>query len=121
MRYLLPLLDVVGKRPDWSVETFPLISTGFMKTQLVRTCSSLDEDGVVMTGSMRFVGDGGESLVDLIFFRLDRRWPFVVARDLGRCLRTSLTVRPGQVAKYPARIACVQVDTTGQPAQRWRY
>ena len=67
MRYLLPFLDVVGKRTDWPVETFPLISTGFMKTQLIRTRGSLDEDGFVMMSSMRFVGDGGESLVDLIF------------------------------------------------------
>ena len=35
MSYLLPFLDVVGKRPDWSVETFPLIYTVFMKIQLV--------------------------------------------------------------------------------------
>ena len=67
MRYLLPLLDVVWKQLDWSVETFPLISTGFMRTQLVRTRASLDQDGVVMTGLMRFVGDDGESLVDMIF------------------------------------------------------
>ena len=121
MSYLLPFLDVVGNQPDWSVENFPLISTGFIKTQLVRTRGSLDEDGVVMTGSMRFVVDGGESLVDLIFFQSVQRWTFVVARDFGRCLLISSTVRPSQVAKYPAWIARVQVETTGQPAQRWRY
>ena len=63
--------------------------------------SLLDEDGVVMAGLKIFVEDGVEGLVDLTFCRSARRWPFVVARDLGRCLRTILTVRPGQVDKYP--------------------
>jgi hypothetical protein len=31
----------------------------------------------------------------------------VVAIDFGRCLRTKLEVRPGQVAKWPASISVI--------------
>ena len=33
--------------------------------------------------------------------------------DAGRCLLTSLEVRPGQVVKYPASMALHQVSMTG--------
>ena len=44
-----------------------------------------------------------------------------VAKDLGRCLRTKLEVRPVQVAKKPESMACVHVLTTGLKAARCRY
>ena len=50
-----------------------------------------------------------ESLVERMFCRSCLRCPFAVAIDLGRCLRTSLEIRPGQVAKYPASMDLVQV------------
>ena len=36
-----------------------------------------------------------------------------VSMDVGRCLRTSLDVRPGPVVKYPASMALYQVSTAG--------
>ena len=62
-----------------------------------------------------------EGLVERIFCRSYFRCPFAVARDLGGCLRTSSEVRPGQVAKYPASMALVQVFTTGLKGRRCRY
>ena len=38
-------------------------------------------------------------------WRASLRWPLVVSMDVGRCLRNSLDVRPGQVVKYPASMA----------------
>ena len=32
MRYLLPQMEVTGKQPVWSVENFPVSSTGLRKT-----------------------------------------------------------------------------------------
>ena len=58
----------------------------------------------------RTIGDGAlEVLVERMFCRSCLRCHFAVASYLGRCLRTSLEVRPGQVAKYPVSIALVQV------------
>ena len=62
-----------------------------------------------------------EGLVKHMFCRSCFRCPFAVASDLGRCLCTSSDVRPGQVAKYLALMALVQVFTTGLKAHRCRY
>ena len=62
-----------------------------------------------------------EGLVERMFCRSCLRCPFAVVSNLGRCLCTSLEVRPGQVEKYPASMALVQVCTTGLKAQRCRY
>ena len=40
-------------------------------------------------------------------------WTLAVSMDAGRCVRTNLEVRPGQVVKYPAYMALHQVSTTG--------
>ena len=48
------------------------------------------------------------------------RWPLAVSMDAGRCLRTNLEVRPGQVAKYPASMDLQQVSTTGLKQALWR-
>jgi hypothetical protein len=45
----------------------------------------------------------------------------VVAIDFGRCLRNKLEVRSGQVAKWPASMAFIQVDGTGLQQAWWRY
>ena len=50
-----------------------------------------------------------EGLVDRMFFRSCLRCPFTVDSNLGRCFCTSLEVRPGQVAKYPASMDFIQV------------
>ena len=56
-------------------------------------------DGVVMKGS----GKGGEvtgmGLVDRRFLWSFQRYPFAVAMDLVKSLRTKSEVRPGQFAK----------------------
>ena len=62
-----------------------------------------------------------EGLVERMFCLSCFRCPFAVASYLGRCLRTRLDFRPGQVAKYPALMALVQVCTTGLNAHRCRY
>ena len=40
---------------------------------------------------------GSFAFVERIFDRIFRMCPFVVARDLGRCVRTSCADRPGHV------------------------
>ena len=56
---------------------------------------------------------GGVTIfVDQTFCLVFLRYPFAVARDLGRCLGTSSDVSPGHVVKYPALMVFVQVDTT---------
>jgi hypothetical protein len=60
-------------------------------------------------------------LVERTFLRSWRSWPFSVARDLGRCLRTRAEVKPGQVVKKPASMAAVQVLVAGLKHARYRY
>ena len=55
----------------------------------------------------------GWFLVEWRCWNASLRRPLVVSMDVGMCLRTSLDVRPGQVAKYPASMALHQVSTTG--------
>ena len=45
----------------------------------------------------------------------------MVARLLGKCLRTRAEVSPSHVVKNPEMMATVQVDTTGLKADQWRY
>ena len=65
--------------------------------------------------------EDGTCLLALKNVRSCRRWTLAVARDLGRFLRTKSEVSPGQVAKNPELMACVQVLTTGLKAARCRY
>jgi hypothetical protein len=46
-------------------------------------------------------------------------WPFEVATDLARCLRTRSIVRPGHVAKWPALMALSQVDGLEPSGWNW--
>ena len=94
MMYCIPRLDFLGKRPVWSVNSFPDIDIHCTATMLCRTPSVAD--GVVMAlgGSGRVVGF---DFVDLIFCLIWRIWPFAVAADLGRCVFTSCVVRLGHV------------------------
>ena len=57
-------------------------------------------------------GSGGWVLVDRTFWHAILRWPFSVSMDLGRCLRTRLDMRPGQVVKNPVSMALHQVFMT---------
>ena len=41
MIYLLPRLEVTGKRPVWSVETLPVMVMRLAKTKLVRVLGSV--------------------------------------------------------------------------------
>ena len=62
-----------------------------------------------------------EGLVKRMFCRYCLRCHFAVDRNLGRCLRTISEVRTGQVEKYPALMALVQVCTTELKTHRCRY
>ena len=68
-------------------------------------------------------GDGAGSRagmrVERTFLRASFAWPFAVARLLGRCLEINSAVRPGQVEKFPALMAEMNVLGTGQKAARW--
>ena len=59
-----------------------------------------------------FVGGGGWIMVDRACWRASLGFRFSVSVDLGRFLRTSLDVRPGQVMKKPASIALHQLSMT---------
>ena len=59
-------------------------------------------------------------LVDCMFLRTWSRWPFAVARDFCRCLVTLAEVNPGQVEKWLALIACIQVLVVGQKHALWK-
>ena len=122
MRYLLPWEEVTGKRPVWSVLTFPVNSTVCRYEIWVQTLGSCKgRVRVVITGGLDMGMEGEVFLEDCTFFWSWRRRPFVVARLLGKCLRTRAEVRPVQVVKKPAVMTAVQVDTTGLKAARWRY
>ena len=94
MIYCIPRLDVLGKRPVWSVNSFPVMGKHCTDTMFCRTPSV--DDGVVMS-----LGASGEVFVfcwvDRMFCRICRMWPFVVAADFGRCFFTSCVVRLGHV------------------------
>ena len=45
----------------------------------------------------------------------------MVAKILGKCLRTRADVSPGHVVNKPEVMAAVQVNTTGPKADRWMY
>ena len=68
------------------------------------------------------MGVAGEVfVVDRTFCRSWIRWPFAVARILGKYLQTRAEVMLVHVVKKPYVMAAVQVDTTGMKADRWRY
>ena len=122
MRYLLIREDVMGKRPVWSVLTFPVNSTFCRYAIWVRTLGSCEgRGGVVITGVLDMGVAGEVFLVERTFCRSWRRCPFAVARLLGKCLRTRAEMRPGHVVKKPEVMSAVQVDTMGLKAGRWRY
>ena len=106
--YLLPLLDVMGKRPVWSEYICPVIAMTLAYTRWVRTGGSELEGGVVMTVEALVWAMAGRLVdVDRRFLGVDFRCPLAVARDLGRYLQTASAVRPGHVAKKFFLIACV--------------
>ena len=105
--YLLPLLDVMGKRPVWSVYMQPVASMAETYMQLVRSWVG----GVVCTlacvGMVCLV-------VDRMFLNVWRRWPLTVASDFGRCFRTISLVSPGHVVRNVLSMAVVRkADVVG--------
>ena len=66
------------------------------------------------------LGGGGFGFVDRRFWPICRRCPLTVALDFGRCFLTRSAVRPGQVVKKHALMACIQMDGTGLKAALWR-
>ena len=75
-------LEVCGKRPVWSLHTFPVNVTTFAKAQCVRTLGSGVSSSVVITGAL------AGCCVERTFLRTWRKSPFAVASALGRCFRT---------------------------------
>ena len=117
MRYLLTREEVTGKRPVWSVLTFPIKSNVYRYAMWVWTLGSCEgRVGVVITGRLEMGVSGEVVLVDRTFCRSWRRSPFAMARLLGQCLRTRAEVNPVHVVKKPEVMAEVQVDTTGLKA-----
>ena len=98
----------------------PVTVMDLMKTRLERTWGSMvglcSERAAVPGINVRKTG-----FLDRMFLQSFRRWTLVVEREIGRCLRTSLYVRPGQVEKYPASITFVNVLTTGIKYARCIY
>ena len=74
MRYLLPREEVTGKRPVWSVLTFPVNLSVCRYAIWVRTLGSCEgRGGVVITGGLDMGVAGEVVLVDRTFFRSWRR------------------------------------------------
>ena len=68
MRYFLPWEEVTGKRPVWSVLTFPVSSTVCRYAIWVRILSSCKgRGGVVITGGLDMGVEGEVFLVDRTF------------------------------------------------------
>ena len=117
MRYLKPRLEVVGKRPVWSVENLLVTSICLRKTVCVLVIgfdgvasASFGVDGVVVV----FV-------VDLMPCLTSRMCPRAVGLNFGRCLRTRPDVRTDQVANRPASMASIQSECTGLKSTFCRY
>ena len=94
MTYWLPLLDFVGNRPVWSVKSLPVICKHCIVTMF---CWTLSPGEFVVISHGVGVGVGSFICVDRMFCRICRMWPFAVAMDFGRCLRTAFDERPGHV------------------------
>ena len=74
MRYLLPREEVTGKRPVWSVLTFPVNSTVCRYAIWVWTLGSYEGMvRVVITGGLEMGVEGEVFLVDHTFCRSWRR------------------------------------------------
>ena len=98
MSYLLPRLEVTGKLHVWSVDILPVTSMDFKNVVLVWTLVyGGGTDGVVVPGVLLSMEGVVVILVDRTFCRCWLRFPWAVASALGRCLRTSLEMRLGQV------------------------
>ena len=61
------------------------------------------------------------SLVEWTFWRVWTMWPFKVSSAEGQYRRALLYVNPGQVIKFPALIAVIQVERTEYPAAARKY
>ena len=113
---LSPLLETLGNRPVLSENIWPDTSTGCIHTRFSRAGFSMwIIPSVIIGWCMGWGGGarGGWALVERMCWSNSLRFPLEVSMDLGRCLRTSLDVKPVQVVKYPTSMALHQVSTTG--------
>ena len=118
--YLLPLLEVTGKRPVRSVAILldRLSSMHLMMTWCVLTCGT--GDGFA-AGVLDGVGAGVVvGCVLRTFLRVILRWSFAVVIDFGRCLVMRLGVSPGHVVKNFFLIPLRIVSTMGGHAHMCR-
>ena len=120
--YLPPQEEVTGKRPVWSVLTFPVNSTVCRYAIWVLIPGSCKgRGGDVITGGSEMGVVGEVVLVERTFFRSWRRGHLAVVRLLGKCLRIRAEVRPGHVVKITEVMSAVQVNTMGLKDDQWRY
>ena len=99
----MPLLDANGNLPGRSLAMTPFNAVSSCRWKAV---------GPTKCWRFRFVrGDGKSSslVVDRIPWGSRRMRPMMEGIDLGKCLRMSSLVKPGQVAKKPASIAAQKV------------
>ena len=68
-----------------------------------------------MSSSSFGVSGGEVVLVERRFWASWSWWPRAVAMLGGRCLEMRLIVRPGNVVRWPWRIARRRVEVTGLP------
>ena len=99
MTYLVPRLEVCGKRLVWLLKTRPDMDIVLANTLWVLKLTLGGMSDVVMKYDGGTVAEVDKGWVDRKFWRSWRRWPLAVAIALGRCLRTRAKVRPGQVVK----------------------
>ena len=96
---MLPWLDCTGNWPVWSENDLHIDSVVMRARKRLFVLGLL---GSWLGARSKEVDIGMESrsgLVDLICFCWPRRWPLLVAIDLGRCFRMRDSVRPGQGVK----------------------
>ena len=115
---LSPLMKILVNLPVWSEKIWPNTSTGLIHTRFYRAGLSVWRiPYVIIVWCMVCGGGVGGCGVWVLFDRTcwhtSLRWPFAVYMDLGRCLRTSLDVRPSQVVKKPVYMALHQVSIKG--------
>ena len=81
---------------------------------LVEMSSSVSSSSVADVVCFRLLSFGGDGLVERWFARSWSRWPFTMAMERGGWRRTRSEVSSGQVVKWPASIALIHVDSTGE-------
>jgi hypothetical protein len=102
----LPLLDITGNLPVWSVYICPAPTMAAYMHCVLIPSSKFDSDAMVHSGS--FFG-----CVELTKILCLFKGTFTVAVDFDKCFSTACSVRPGQDEKFPFLMAFIHVDFTG--------